>query len=346
VFGVLLAVLTTAIQDRNWAETIDLAARIGGGHVTLQHPEYLDSPKLTYTIRGVEQLIDTARTERQVIKAVPRIVGQTMLRSADESRGAGFIAYDPKLEDQTTLSVLDALPAEQDFETSHDQGIILGVRLAQILNVKMGHRVVYTLTDINGDIVSGLARLSGIVTTGVLTLDSSLCLLPINSVRQTLHYQSNEATQVAIFIQDQRESEQIAEQLQKKFDSNIAALPWFITQPELAGFIAMKVGGARFMEILIAILVAAGIYNTLFVSVMERIREFGILLAIGFSPLKLFSLVMLESFWLAVVGLIAALVVTAGPYYYLTVTGIDISSWIQGGNTEIAGVAFPTTIKV
>jgi ABC-type lipoprotein release transport system permease subunit len=127
----------------------------------------------------------------------------------------------------------------------------------------------------------------------------------------------------------------------------VAALPWHETQPELASFIAVKVGGARFMEILIAVLVAAGIFNTLFVSVMERLREFGILMAIGFSPGKLFRLVMLESLWMAVVGLVAAVIVTAWPYYYLSTHGIDWSAMIGEAETaEIAGVGLSTTISV
>lgn len=346
VFGIFLAVLTTAFQDQNWADTINLAARIGGGHISLQHPEYLDAPKLTHTIEETDLLIRASLEERHVIRAIPRIVGQTMLRTADESRGAGFIGFDPVLEDNSTLSLLDALPEEERFQTGNDKGIILGSRLAEILDTRKGRRVVYTMTDVNGEIVSGLARVSGIIHTGAPTLDSALCLLPIDSLRKTLGYQQNEAIQIAVFLDDQRRSESIAASIQKRVGTEVSALPWYVTQPELAGFIAMKIGGARFIQILIAILVAAGIYNTLFVSVMERLREFGILIAIGFNPGRLFRMVMLESFWLAVVGLTTAAAVTIGPYYYLATHGVDISGLYSEGNTEIAGVAFPSTINV
>ena len=109
----------------------------------------------------------------------------------------------------------------------------------------------------------------------------------------------------------------------------------------------MKVGSARFIEILIAVLVAAGIFNTLFISVMERLREFGIMNAIGFSSGKIFALVMLESFWLAAVGLVAAVVVTSGPYLYLASTGINLSAFIgDAENVEVAGIALPDTMRV
>jgi ABC-type lipoprotein release transport system permease subunit len=129
-------------------------------------------------------------------------------------------------------------------------------------------------------------------------------------------------------------------------ERGVAALTWGEAQPELAGFIAMKVAGARFISGIVWLLVAAGIFNTLFVGVMERVREFGVMLAIGFSPQRLFSLVMIESVWVGAVGLVAAALVTAGPYYYLSTTGIDISAAIDINSAEIAGVAVTTVMKV
>lgn len=71
------------------------------------------------------------------------------------------------------------------------------------------------------------------------------------------------------------------------------------------------------------------------------------MMAIGFSPGKLFRLVMLESLWLAVVGLVAAVVVTAWPYYYLASHGIDYSAMLdEAGSIDIAGIALSTTIRV
>jgi ABC-type lipoprotein release transport system permease subunit len=102
------------------------------------------------------------------------------------------------------------------------------------------------------------------------------------------------------------------------------------------------------MEVLIMLLVAAGIFNTLFVSVMERLREFGILMAIGFSPGRLFRLVMWESFWLAVVGLGSGALLTALPYYLGHTRGISVAAILgtSAGSAEVAGVGLPSTMYV
>ena len=345
-FGVFLAVLFTAMQDRNWTDMINFAARLGAGHVTLQHSDYLEAPTLSKTVQGVDALKQLARAEPGVARAVERVVGQMMLNTARESRGAGFIAIDPLAEDSTTFTVLGAVVAGAPFTTSRDKGIILGERLAANLDVGMGDKIVYTMTDRTGEIVSGLARVSGIVRTGAPSVDGGLCLLPIDAVREVLGYAADEATQVAVFVRDQRHADRIASQLNVEVRPGVVALPWHEIQRELAAFIAIKVGGARFMEALIAVLVAAGIFNTLFVSVMERQREFGIMMAIGWSPGRLFRLVVLESAWLGVLGLLGAVLVTVVPYWYLATKGIDVSGLMGENTAEVSGIAMPTTFRV
>jgi len=92
--------------------------------------------------------------------------------------------------------------------------------------------------------------------------------------------------------------------------------------------------------------VAAGIFNTLFVSVMERVREFGIMLAIGYSPRQLFKLVMWESTWLATTGIALAVAVSAWPYWYLYNNGLDLTEVYADQPTEVAGVGFDMVMRV
>jgi len=84
-FGGFLAVIFTAMQDRSFADFIDTAARLAGGHVTLQHPEYLDTPTLNLTVSHTEELREVALRLDDVERAVPRITGQVMLATARNS---------------------------------------------------------------------------------------------------------------------------------------------------------------------------------------------------------------------------------------------------------------------
>ena len=350
-FGVGLSILMTSMQDRNYADFIDIAARMGMGHVSIQHREFLDSPTLTRTVWDTGKLCALAQDNRLVRRAVPRITGQTMLSTAGESSGAAFIALDPRLEDATTFSLTEAIAEGESFKTGSGHSIVLGAGLAKKLRARLGSRIVYTMSNKDGEIVSGLGRLSGVLHTGSPAADNALSLLPLETVRDLLGYAEDEATQIAIFTDDQRRSERLAEELvvdlQSSTRSDMDILPWFDSQPDLANAIAMDVAGAKFMQIFLGVLVAAGIFNTLLMSVMERMREFGILMAIGFSPGMLFWMVMLESAWLGLLGLVSAALVTIGPYLYLEKVGINLSGMI-GADAEftMGGFGLPTTISV
>ena len=204
------------------------------------------------------------------------------------------------------------------------------------------------MTDKDGEIVSALARVSGIMHTGSPGIDGGMALLPIDTVRELVGFGPDEAIQVAVFVDDQRSSDAVVADLRGVMTEDVAVVAWHELQPELATFIALKVGGSYVFMIIMAVLVAAGIFNTLFASVMERLREFGIMVAVGFSPGQLFRLVMFESGWLAVVGIVGAAIVTIGPYLYLSSTGIDLSAILAtpGAVVEVAGVGLDTTMKV
>lgn len=347
-FGAFLAIMMTALEDRSFSDFIDQAARLGSGHVTIQHPEYRDTPTLTRTVEQTDQKRSVAEADPAARKAVERAQGQAMVSTANDSFGALFIAYDPAQETPDTLAFTRGLVQGELFKTADDRGIILGSALAKNLGAGLGDKVVYTLTDRRGEIVTGMERLSGVVNTGAPSLDSALCLLPLGALRRQIGYDPHEATQVAVFLADGRQSLAAAERIDEATGPEVAVLTWDQVQPEIRSFVAMKVGGSQVIEIIVALLVAAGIFNTLFMSVLERSREFGIMLALGYSARQIFALVMLESGLLAALGLTSAVLITAWPYTYLAQHGLDLTEAYrtQGVNAyEISGVAFDPIMR-
>ncbi len=348
-FGGFLTLLMTALQDRSFAEFIDNAARMGSGHVALQHPEFRDTPTLTRTVGDTTAKRAVLEADPDAAHAVERVTGQAMVATAADSFGAFFIAYDPALESADTLTFTRSVTEGQLFTRADEPGVVLGERLAANLDAQLGDKVVYTLTDRRGEIITGMQRLVGTVRTGAPSIDGALVLLPIGTLRTLVGYDPTEATQVALFLADGRATYDAAARIDPQIGPETAVLTWDEIQPEIRTFVAMKVGGSRVMEIIIGLLVAAGIFNTLFMSVLERTREFGIMLAIGYSPRQLFGMVMLESSFLAALGLVASAAVTGPVYYHLSRTGIDMSkAYAEQGldSFEIAGVGMDPILKI
>jgi ABC-type lipoprotein release transport system permease subunit len=342
VFGVLLAVLFTGLSNASLDDAVDTAARLGSGHVTLQHPEYLETPSTKRSVTGVADLERRMRAVPGVKAVVHRVTGALMLATAAQSQGAQFIAYDPRVETPATLPLLEAVPPAERLQEAGGQGIVLGAALAENLNATVGRKVVYTLTDKRGEIVTGLARVSGILKTGTQGIDGNVCLLPIDAVRTALGYGDDEATFVGAFLDDNRKSDAVANRLRAEVPAGVAVLTWSEVMPDIAAFVAVKMGGLVVMELVMLLLTGAGIFNTLLVSVMERLREFGILMAIGFSPWQLSRLVLWESLWLGLGGVVSGLAVTALPYWLMATRGISVASMTGGKKLEVAGVGVST----
>lgn len=348
-FGGFLTILMTALQDRSFAEFIDNAARMGSGHVALQHPEFRDAPALTRSVSETAAKRAILSADPAAAHAVERVVGQAMVATAADSFGAFFVAYDPALETADTLQFTRSVADGRLFTTADEPGIILGDRLAKNLDAELGDKVVYTLTDRKGEIINGMQRLVGTIHTGAPSVDGGLVLLPIGTLRAAVGYDPQEATQVALFLRDGRDTVAAAARIDARIGPETAVLTWDEIQPEIRTFVAMKVGGSRVMEIIIGLLVAAGIFNTIFMSVLERTREFGIMLALGYSPRQLFAMVMFESGFLAALGLTAAAIVTWPVYAHLSQTGIDMSkAYAEQGldSFELSGVGMDPVLKV
>lgn len=343
-FGMFLSIMFTGLGDSMYGGMIDQAAQMGAGHVTIQHPEQLLAPSAKRFVTDVKARISAAKADPMVRGTAPRITGQLMLAAGGESRGTGFIALDPTLESADTFSVLGAISAGELFKADDPRGVVLGAELASNLGVKVGRKVIYTTTDRTGEIINGLLRVRGIITTGADSLDSSLCLLPLEVARKALGYGPDEATQITVLIRDQRKAADVAARLGVGLGQGAVAVTWKDTMADLSGMIDSKVKSTLFLEALVLLLIGAGIFNTLFVSVMERAREFGVLMAIGWQSRQLFTLVMLESLWLALVGVTVGALVTAWPYWFMTTTGIDVSA--QMGGAAVAGVVIDPVLRV
>jgi len=171
-------------------------------------------------------------------------------------------------------------------------------------------------------------------------------LLPINSVRTTLHYDAQDATLLAVIINDQRYAERMRDKISlAEGDPQIEVLSWQQTQTEMAGIITMDRGGNYISQFLIGLLIAAGILNTLLMSVLERTREFGVMMAVGMSPRTLFMLVVVESLWLAIIGIVIGIIITAPWYAYLYYVGLDFSGAI-GEDYSAGGILVDPLIRI
>ncbi|MBN1551019.1 ABC transporter permease [bacterium] len=343
-FGLLLAMTFTGIGDSGYTKMINGAARLGSGHLSIVPSGYIETPALDKTIQDTEEKIALLKKYDHIDACVVRIQGQAMVATPRDSGGATFVALDPGTETSDTAYFLEYIKEGKLFDRDDTFGIVIGRTMSDRLKVGIGEKIVYTTTDKHGEITSGLARVSGIFESGSKEVDGYFIILPLNRMRDLLGYNNDEATLLAIFLDDHHRSEHLKNRLQSEMnDSSCEVTTWRETMPDMASFVALDSSMNYLFQIIIFLLIAAGILNTILMSVLERTRELGIMLAIGMSPVRVVGLIMAEAFWLGILGIVSGIIITAPLYYYLHIFGIDFSGLIHE-DTDVAGVVFDSII--
>ncbi len=344
-FGVFLSVTFTASGDYSYTNMINTSATMGYGHVTIEPAGYNMTPSLNKRIDGVTAIRRKTLSLPEIKQASVRVTGQAMFASAVKSVGGMFIGVDPKQEKPETNLFIRSIVKGAMFEGTNGRGVVIGTKMAEKLNLRIGKKLVYTLTDVNGEIVSQIARVVGIFKTGVAEVDGSMVLLPIDKIRSTLLYTNDEATMVTIIIDDQRKADEVKELVQKSIEgAGLDVLTWKETQADMAGLIAIDRSMNYLFQLLVGLMIAAGILNTIMMAALERKHEFGVMMAIGLSPWKLFALMVTESFWLGLLGLVLGVIITAPWFYYMSNFGINLSGLMEEG-TDIGGVLLDPVMK-
>lgn len=335
--GIFLSVTFTATGDFSYTNIINTGALMGSGHVTIEAKGYNKNPSLDKRIDDGERIRSIALKTPGVKEAVVRISGRAVFSTAVKTVGGLFIAIDPKRETGETNFFLKAIKEGEVFRDKKGRYAVIGAGMAEKLKLRPGKKLIYTVSDLSGDIVADAVRVTGIFRTGVEDVDSGVVLLPLDRVGRTLGYAPGEATGVAVFILDQRRADEVRERLAGKVGGGVEVLTWKKTRSEMAGVVAMDRGINYIFQFLIGLIIAAGILNTILMGVLERKREFGIMVALGFSPARLISLVLLESFWIALAGLIAGIIITAPWYAYMSAHGINFSG-IEGASAGMVPI--------
>ncbi len=344
-FGLLLSVTFTASGDYSYTNMINTSVTMGLGHLTIEPPGYNDTPTLDKRLVDADGMKQKTLATGDVEAAFVRIMGQAMFAAGAKNVGGMFIGIDPAAETARYNIFIRNLQEGKIFTENDGRGIVIGARMAEKLNVGLGKKVVYTVTDKNGELTSEVSRVSGIFKTGDDAVDGSVALLPIDRVRRTLRYEPQAASFVAIFLNDHRKVAGVRKELAEIFTRDSAAvLTWNETQADLAGIIAIDRFFNYLLQFLIGLLIAAGITNTQLMSVLERTREFGVMIAIGMSPLQLVRMILIESFWIGVFGLLLGIAITIPWYAYMSEVGIDLGRHI-GEDYSAGGVLVDPVLK-
>lgn len=343
--AVWMAVTFLGIAEYAYNDMVNRSATMGFGHVSVAARGYNDAPSIGLRLPSAERLVRSARATEGVDAALARVVGQGMFATARKTTGGLLLGIDPAEETAERNLFLEKLKVGEPLKPGDEAGVLVGKRMAKTLDLQLGSKLIWTSTDVNGEVVSEVGRVRGLFETGVAEVDSSTVLMPISRARKVLGMREGAATIVAVFLSEHRAATAMQTTLAAKAGSDAEVLSWMQTQPEMSSYVKVDRSSNELFQLLIGLVVAAGILNTMLMGVLERKRELGVLLAIGMPPRSLFALVMWEALWVGLLGLALGTLLVLPWAYYLYTAGIDMSALVSEDIT-VAGVMFDMRIHI
>ncbi len=310
------------IYDGMVINMVDKTIRSDSGDLSIYNPGYRLDRVLKNSIKGADRIKAELEARRDVDAVVTRFSVEGLSSTAHKSSFSSIIGID--LDDEERFGQFSDFLKEGEISFAK-RGAIIGSELAKTLKIHIGSKVIFTTQDSSGDINAIAVRIRGIVQTTNIILDGSALYIDNRRLHDFLGVGEDEATQIAI----RTESKSLQQELQKAYGSlNVQNL--MELNPMLKMMEDMMVIFNSITFGIVMMVVFIGILGVMYVSILDRIREFGIMRGIG-MPFRLIRLqILLEAIFVGLLGYLAGAVLGVAALLYLQYFGLDMSAWADG----------------
>jgi len=309
-FAAMLLVFLIAIQLGAYDMIIDNAVRVYTGQMQIQRPEYLDRPQMRTSIPAARELAGRLRRETGLPGIAVRANGFALATGEDRSYGVPVVGVEP--EHEPRVSTLPRLIRQGRYFSEVDAPeAVLGATLARNLRLGVGDELTLLGAGRDGSVAAAVVPVVGIFESGNPELDRHVVQLPLATF-QDVFSMGDDAHAIVVSGPDLERYASTLALVRASLPpgGDLVVRDWEALIPGLKQLVQADMLQNWFLYISLIVIVTFSILNTFLMSVLERTREFGIMLALGSTPLRIGALVVFESAVLTVIGL--ALGVVAG----------------------------------
>lgn len=297
-------------------------------HIQIHHPDFKEDEEVKFVLGDSDKLISDVRNVDGVKAAALRSISNGMLStSKGGGRGIRIKAIDPEAE--ATVTHLDEKIEEGEyFGGGRSKKILISKSLSEKMHAKVRSKLVLTFQDLNGEITAVGFRVGGLYETGNNTYDLNTVFVNRKDLNPHLG-DENLAHEVAVVVDYPQDVETIQSEI-KDLHPKLLTENYKELSPEIELFQSQIKLSAFIFTIIVMLGLIFGIINTMLMAVLERIKEFGMLMAIGMNKMRVFSMIVLETVMLGLVAAPIGLGIGWFSVIYFSTRGIDLSNYSRG----------------
>ncbi len=320
--GFYLAAFFIGWSDGSYNDIINMFTTNELGHIQIHKKSYLDTPSIYKTIDDFSSLSKEIDDIDDIRGYSPRVYSAGIVSVGEKNAGAKIIGIDKEKENKNT-NFYKKIESGRIFGDSSNE-VLLGKGLAKILKAKIGNDLVIVTQGADGSVANDKYRITGIINSGNDLSDRVSMYISIKAAQELLVL-GNRIHEVVITLNSLKDVADVSEMLSEKLKgTKLSASPWQVFAKSFYDAMKADQEGMWIMLVIIVLVVAVGVLNTVLMSVLERRREYGVLKAVGTKPGDIIKMILYEVNVLGIICIFFGTVLALITNYLLSKKGITL----------------------
>lgn len=323
LFAVLLAIAADSFERGSYELMIDNMVKFSTGYIQVQDVLYDEEPSIDNAMLYDEILkakLDEFRGDIEY--TVPRIQNFALAATDNRTRGAFIMGIDPESENR--FNNLSENLVEGEFLKDGDQSVMLAAGISDILGLGIGDTLVLIGQGFQGTSAAGMYPVKGIVKLSLPEMNNNTVYMPIGAA-QWFYGAEERITALVIMPVKPSQTTRLTNALNNNLDREwYVAHNWHHLLRDLLKLMKMDMAGSRMTIYILYIVIGFGLFGTVLTMMLERLKEFAMLISIGMKRYQLAIVCFFETLFMSFIGVIAGTVVTYPILLYFNINPIPL----------------------
>lgn len=324
LFAVLMAIAADSFERGSYELMIDNMVKFSTGYIQVQDVMYDEEPSIDNAMLYDENLkTKLAAFEGDIEYTVPRIQNFALAATENRTRGAFIIGIDPESEDR--FNNISEKLIEGEFLKADDQAVMLGAGLSDILGLGVGDTLILIGQGFQGASAAGMFPVKGIVKLSIPEMNNNSVYMPIGAA-QWFYGAEDRITSLIVMPVNPSRTNRLTNDLNKKLDREwYVAYNWQHMLRDLLKLMKMDMAGSRMITFILYIVIGFGLFGTVLTMMLERLKEFAMLISIGMKRYQLAIVCFFETLFMSFIGVIIGSAVTYPILLYFNINPIPLT---------------------
>ncbi|MFP4620064.1 MAG: ABC transporter permease [Bacteroidales bacterium] len=351
--GMIGGIFSSSVFKGMSDQRVKEAIKYETSHIQVHHPTFMENQELKYTLENSAEIADQIEAMPEVQSVSRRMEVPVMIKSTVTGTGVRLMGIDTKKEKEVTdiyKAVYDSTDLIEQYgfrnperisrflkdscgsyfgKKTRARQIVIGEELAEQLKADVKSKVVVNLQTSEGNLTGGVFRVAGIYRITNSAFENTVAFVKRDALSDLTGLPGESAHELAIRLRDDNQLQGLMNKLEIQYP-DLSIMSWKDIQPELGMITQWLDVMLYFVMIIILLALGFGIVNTMLMVVMERVKELGMLMAIGMNRIRVFTMIMLETIFLSLTGGVIGMVLAALLINYFGNAGINLKAFAQG----------------